>query len=216
MPKAKFFAPQALFLALPRCSRRQNHALSALKITWGRETEAQHKLRTGHDVSTAKICVRCCWDGPPGAFLMVSAGSPHLPGWLGHWGYAPLALQVPLAELPTTAPDIGPPDGGWWARARGARRHPPGPACRSLAPRPAPFRLVWPGGRMRAACAGFREPLNRRSSLVTTYTHDSLWRANRGGLWLGAHFWEPNEGKAAVCWCQEGSRRPRDWGKKIR
>ena len=39
---------------------------------------------------------------------------------------------------------------------------------------------------------------------------------NRGGLWLGAHFWEPNEGKAAVCWCQEGSRRPRDWGKKIR
>ena len=109
-----------------------------------------------HDVSTAKICVRCCWDGPPGAFLMVSAGSPHLPGWLGHWGYAPLALQVPLAELPTTAPDIGPPDGGWWARARGARRHPPGPARRLLAPRPAPFRLVWPGGRMRAASAGCR------------------------------------------------------------
>ena len=47
MPKAKFFAPQALFLALPRCSRRQNHALLALKITWGRETEAPHKLRTG-------------------------------------------------------------------------------------------------------------------------------------------------------------------------
>ena len=106
---------------------------------------------------------------------------PHLPGWLGHWQYAALAPQVPLAELPTTAPETRPPDGGWRARARGARRPPPGPARRSLAPRPAPFRLVWPRGRMRAACAGCREPLNRRSSLVTTYTHDSLRRVNRGG-----------------------------------
>jgi hypothetical protein len=104
----------------------------------------------------AEVVFRGCWDGRLGAFRMVPAGSPHLPGWLGHWRYAPLALQVPLAELPTTAPDIGPPDGGWWARARGARRHPPGPARRLLVPRPAPFRLVWPGGRMRAACAGCR------------------------------------------------------------
>ena len=51
MPKAKKLRRQALFLALPRCSRRQNHALLALKITWGRETEAPHKLRTG-DTST--------------------------------------------------------------------------------------------------------------------------------------------------------------------
>ena len=76
---------------------------------------------------------------------------------------------------------MSPPWGEGRARARGARRHPPGPARRLLAPRAAPFRLVRPGGRMRAACAGCREPLNRRSSLVITYTHDSLGRVNRGG-----------------------------------
>jgi hypothetical protein len=47
MPKAKKIAPQALFLALPRCSRRQNHALSALNITRGRKTEAPCEFCTG-------------------------------------------------------------------------------------------------------------------------------------------------------------------------
>jgi hypothetical protein len=52
---------------------------------------------------------------------MVPAGSPHLPGWLGHWGYTALAPQVPLAELPTTAPETGPPDGGWRLRQGGIK-----------------------------------------------------------------------------------------------
>ena len=42
-------------------------------------------------------------------------------------------------------------------------RNPFGPARRLLAPRPAPFRLVWPGGRWRAACAGCR------------YQYQSMW-----------------------------------------
>jgi hypothetical protein len=104
----------------------------------------------------AEVVFRGCWDGRPGAFRMVPAGSPHLPGWLGHWRYATLTPQVPLAKLPTTAPETRPPNGGWRARARGVRCAPFGPARRSSAPRPPPFRLVWPGGRMRAASAGCR------------------------------------------------------------
>jgi hypothetical protein len=114
----------------------------------------------------AEVVFRGCWDGLLGAFRMVPAGSPHLPGWLGHWGYTALAPQVPLAELPTTAPETEPPDGGWRARARGARCAPSGPARRSLAPRPVPFRLVWPGGRMRAASAGCRKTSNFRSKTL--------------------------------------------------
>jgi len=46
--EGKIWRRQAIFLPLPRCSRRQNHALLALKITWGRETEAPYKPRTAH------------------------------------------------------------------------------------------------------------------------------------------------------------------------
>jgi hypothetical protein len=52
---------------------------------------------------------------------------------------------------------------GPWARGGRVpgcgRGGPFGPVRRLLAPRPAPFRLVWPGGRMRAACVGCRQPL---------------------------------------------------------
>jgi hypothetical protein len=64
-------------------------------------------------------------------------------------------------------------------RSPATRADPPGPARRLLAPRPGPFRLVWPGSRMRA-CANCRKPLNRIQPRHNLHSRQPL-RVNRGG-----------------------------------